>query len=52
MLAILRAELRAIAQWSRHTVLLRTQAEIDAIAIREMRRLEILRRLKEIVATN
>jgi hypothetical protein len=52
MLSVLRAELLAIAEWSRLTVLLRTQTEIDAVAIREMRRRELVRRLREIAATN
>jgi hypothetical protein len=48
----LRAELRAITEWSRQTQLLRTQTEREAIVIREMRRREITRQLTEIVATN
>ena len=48
----LRAELRAITEWSRQTQILRTQTEKEAIVIREMRRREITRRLTEIVATN
>jgi len=37
----LRAELRAITEWSRETQLLRTQTEKDAVVIREIRRCEI-----------
>jgi hypothetical protein len=48
----LRAELRAITEWSRQTQLLRTQTEREAIVIRALRRREITRQLTEIVATN
>ena len=48
----LRAELRAITEWSRQTQLLRTKTERAAIVIREMRRREIARQLTEIVANN
>ena len=37
----LRAELRAITEWSRETQLLRNQTEKDAVVIREKRRCEI-----------
>ena len=48
----LRAELRAITEWSRETQLLRTQMEKDAVVIREIRRREITQKLKAIAATN
>ena len=52
MFAKLRAELKAITEWSRESQVFRTQTEKDAIVIREMRRREITRRLTEIVKTN
>jgi len=48
----LRAELRAIMDWSRQPQILRTQTERDAVVIREIRRREITRKLTEIAATN
>jgi hypothetical protein len=48
----LRAELKAIAEWSRQSQILRTQTEKDAVVIREMRRREITRELTKIVTTN
>jgi hypothetical protein len=48
----LRAELRAITEWSRQTQLFRTQTEKEAVVIREIRRREITRQLNEIVANN
>jgi len=48
----LRAELKAITEWSRQSQLFRTQTEKEAIVIREMRRREITRLLTEIVAMN
>ena len=52
MFARLRAELKAITEWSRRSQILRTQTERDAVVIREIRRREITRQLTEIVATN
>ena len=48
----LRAELRAITEWSRQSQMLRTQTERDAVVIREIRRRDITRQLTKIVATN
>lgn len=48
----LRAELRAITEWSRQSQILRTQTERDAVVIREIRRRDITRQLTEIVAKN
>ena len=52
MFAKLRAELKAITEWSRQTQILRTQTEREAVVIREIRRREITRQLTEIVAQN
>jgi len=52
MLAGLRAELKAITEWSRQSQILRTQTEREAVVIREIRRREITRRLTEMVKTN
>lgn len=48
----LRAELKAITDWSRQSQILRTQTEKEAVIIREMRRREITRQLSEIAALN
>ena len=48
----LRAELKAINEWSRPSQAFRTQTEKEAIVIREMQRREITRQLTEIAATN
>jgi hypothetical protein len=48
----LRAELKAITEWSRQTQLFRTQTEKEAVLFREMRRREITRKLTEIAAMN
>jgi hypothetical protein len=48
----LRAELKAITEWSRQSQILRTQTEREAVVIREIRRREITRQLTEIVAMN
>lgn len=48
----LRAELRAITEWSCQTQVFRTQTEKEAVIIREMRRREITRQLTEIAAMN
>jgi hypothetical protein len=50
--AAIRAELRAIVEWERKTVPLRTQTEVEAVLIRQERRCEIARQLAEIVSTN
>jgi hypothetical protein len=52
MFARLRAELKAITEWCRHTQIFRTQTEKEAVIIREMRRREITRQLIEIVTKN
>ena len=52
MFAKLRAELKAITEWSRQTQLFRTQTEKEAVVIREIRRREIARQLTDIVAMN
>jgi hypothetical protein len=52
MFAKLRAELKAITEWSRQSQLFRTQTEEEAVTIREIRRREIARQLANIVATN
>jgi hypothetical protein len=52
MFAKLRAELRAIAEWSRPSQIFRTQTEKEAVVIREIRRREIARQLANIVAKN
>jgi hypothetical protein len=52
MFADLRAELKAMDKWNRSTALLRTQAEIDAVICRGIRRQEIRTRLLEIAASN
>jgi hypothetical protein len=48
----LRAELKAINEWSRQSQIFRTETEQEAVLIRDIRRREITRRLTEIVATN
>jgi len=48
----LRAELKAITEWSRPSQLFRTQTEKEAVVIREMRRREITRQLTGIAAMN
>ena len=52
MFGKLRAELKAITEWSRESQILRTQTEKDAVVIRELRRREITRQLTEIAAMN
>jgi hypothetical protein len=52
MFMILRAELKAIVNWNHDMVQLRTLTEREAMGIREMRRGEILQRLKEIASQN
>jgi hypothetical protein len=52
MFAALRAELKAIVEWDRETLVLKSQTEIDAVMIRQKRRCEIARQLTEIVSTN
>jgi hypothetical protein len=52
MFAKLRAELKAITDWGRQTQLLKTQTEIEAAVIREVRRREITRELLEIACKN
>jgi hypothetical protein len=52
MFATLRAELKAITEWSRQSQVFRTLTEKEAVVIREMRRREITRQLTEIAAMN
>ena len=52
MFAVRRAELKAIVEWDRKTLALRSQTEIDAVIIRQKRRCEIARQVAEIVSTN
>jgi len=52
MIERLKAELKALAGWDRHSQALRTQAELDAVIFRKLRRREIIALLLKIAARN